>query len=432
LPQRFDTPRPGRLPLLRPALALASLALIVLLFLVRTVAPSAGRLTHGFLAYYVAGQAIHDGVPATRLYDDRWFVARVKELSQGTVADIYLANPPTLAVAWSPLAYLSPTAAREVWTWGVNLPCLALSLWLLAAEIGMLRRPWAIVAMSALVTLAAPTREQFSLGQMYVCLLLLHVIGWRAYIQRRNAIAGIALGLAIALKISGWPIAVLMLVQRRWAAAGWAAATAAVSALITLPWVGVSAWNTWLFRQIPHTMRSPDATVTAYQDTTGFWQHLFRFDAIYNPSPLFDAPALASLLTLVTTVGAILALMARKRSASIGFAAAVALTELLSPAAEQYHYVILLLPLAVLWHEAWRSQHAGLGACALLATLLIACPIDYKSAHPMWALLHNYPRLFGGWIAFTALLYADRYRAEHTDSADLTHGLNQTEALTTR
>ena len=84
------------------------------------------------------------------------------------------------------------------------------------------------------------------------------------------------------------------------------------------------------------------------------------------------------------------------------------LSELLSPAAEQYHYIILLLPLAVLWHEAYRSRDRVLGFCALAATLLIGLPIDYKSAHPMWFLTYNYPRLLCGWIVFTALLLADR------------------------
>jgi hypothetical protein len=43
----------------------------------------------------------------------------------------------------------------------------------------------------------------------------------------------------------------------------------------------------------------------------------------------------------------------------VRFTAAVALTELLSPFAEQYQYIVLLLPLAVLWHEAWLYRSVG-------------------------------------------------------------------------
>ena len=395
----------ARMQILSRMLALALLALVLAIFAARTAIPAAQRLTHGFLAYYVAGQALRDGEPGKRLYDDEWFAARVMEVSHGTVTDINI-NPPPLAVAWVPFAYLSAEDSLRLWI-ALNVLCLALSLWLIAVELGWSRRLWAIVAVTTLLTLAAPTREQIALGQMYACILLLYVIGWRAYVHRSDALAGIAVGLAIALKTQGWPIGLLMLAQRRWSAAWWVIATAAVAGLATLPWVGLDAWRAFLFEAIPSTT-TPWATLTAYQDTLGFWQHLFRYDAQRNPNPLFDAPALAAVLTLSTTIGACVALIVGKRTASVGFAAAVVLTEVLSPVAEQYHYVVMLLPLGVLWHAAWRSNNAALGCCALVATLLLACPIDYKSAHPAWAILHNYPRLLGGWLAFAALLYADR------------------------
>ena len=395
----------ARMQILSRMLALALLALVLAIFAARTAIPAAQRLTHGFLAYYVAGQALRDGEPGKRLYDDEWFAARVMEVSHGTVTDINI-NPPPLAVAWVPFAYLSAEDSLRLWI-ALNVLCLGLSLWLIAVELGWSRRLWAIVAVTTLLTLAAPTREQIALGQMYACILLLYVIGWRAYVHRSDALAGIAVGLAIALKTQGWPIGLLMLAQRRWSAAWWVIATAAVAGLATLPWVGLDAWRAFLFEAIPSTT-TPWATLTAYQDTLGFWQHLFRYDAQRNPNPLFDAPALAAVLTLSTTIGACVALIVGKRTASVGFAAAVVLTEVLSPVAEQYHYVVMLLPLGVLWHAAWRSNNAALGCCALVATLLLACPIDYKSAHPAWAILHNYPRLLGGWLAFAALLYADR------------------------
>lgn len=391
--------------ILSRTLALALLALVAAIFAVRTVIPSTHRLTHGFLTYYVAGQALRDGAPGKRLYDDEWFAARMMEVSHGTVTDINI-NPPTLAVAWVPFAYLSAEDSLRLWI-VLSVLCLALSLWLIAAELGWSRRLWAIVAMSTLLTLAAPTREQIALGQMYACILLLYVIGWCAYVHRSDAPAGIAVGLAIALKTQGWPIGLLMLAQRRWPAAWWAVATVAAAGLATLPWVGFDAWRAFLFEAIP-SATTPWGALTAYQDTMGFWQHLFRYDAQRNPNPLFDAPILAAVLTVTTSIGACFALVVGKRTASVGFAAAVVLTEVLSPVAEQYHYVVMLLPLAVLWHAALQSNNAALGCCALVATLLLACPIDYKSAHSAWAILHNYPRLMGGWLVFTALLYADR------------------------
>jgi hypothetical protein len=360
-------------------------------------------MTNGFLAYYVGAQTIKNGESGARLYDDEWFSARVKEVSGGQVTDIYLANPPVMAVAWVPFAYLTVEQARKLWI-GLSVVWLGIAVGLIATQLPGSRQPLALAGLAALFTLPAPAREQFLLGQMYSFLLLLHVIGWRAYTRRQDVLAGVALGLAMALKLSGWPIGLLMLSQRRWTAVWASIATGIGAAAVTLPWAGIDAWRTFIFVAVPHALGRPGATLTAYQDTAGFWQHWLRYDSHLNPHPLFNAPALAGILTVGTIAVACFALIARRRPAYVSYAAALALVELLSPAAEQYHYIVLLLPLAVLWHEARLLRSRGALCAACVATLLIAWPINYKAPHPVWALLLSYPRLIGGWIGFAALL----------------------------
>jgi hypothetical protein len=391
-------------------LAAAALAAIVSAFLIRTVVPSAGTLTHGFLAYYAAGQAIKDGEPGARLYDEQWFSARVAALSGGRVYDIYFVNTPVLAVSWLPLAYLPVESARRLWL-GLSTLALALSIAILASQFGWSRQLPGIAALTALFTLPTPVREQFNLGQMYAILLLLHMTGWQAYARRKDAVTGIVLGLAMALKLSGWPIGVLLIARRRWKALTWSIVTGAVAAVMSLPWVGIDSWRTLLLVTIPEAVQSPFAALPAYQDTTGFWQHLLRYDAHWNPNPIVDAPALAGVLTMATTVAACVALVLRPRPAHVSFAAAVALIELLSPFAEQFHYLLLMLPVAVLWQQTWLLRSAGALCTAFVASLLIACPIDYQLSQSGWAVLLNYPRLLGGWIAFVALLIPWRERS---------------------
>jgi hypothetical protein len=390
-------------PIVRGTVATTILTALVAVFIVHTVVPAAGRLTSGFLAYYVGAQTIKDGEPASRLYDDEWFSARVKEVSAGQVTDIYLANPPVMAVAWVPFAYLTVEQARKLWI-GLSVLCLGIAVGLIATQLSGSWHLLGLAGITALFTLPAPAREQFLLGQIYAFLLLLHVIGWRAYTRRHDAVAGVALGLAVALKLSGWPIGLLMLFQRRWTAVWSSIVTGIGAAAITLPWVGVDAWRTFLFVAVPRALHRPSATLTVYQDTGGFWQHWFRYDPHLNPHPIFNAPTLASILTISTAAVACVALVARRRPVYVSFAAAVALVELLSPAAEQYHYIVLLLPLAVLWRQAWLLRSRGTLCAACVATLLIAWPTNYKAPYPGWALLLSYPRLIGGWIVFAALL----------------------------
>jgi len=390
------------------AVALIMIVLVMGVFAVHTVTPAMARLTGGFMAYYIGGQTLRLNGHSTSLYDDPWFTQQVLQASNGSVRDVYLVNPPSLAVVCIPLSYLNVHVARQLWI-ALSVLSLAISLGLICAEFSWLSEPWYVAGLSALLFLAAPTRDQTASGQIYGYLLLLHVVGWRAYIRDKDPLAGTALGLAIALKLSGWPIGFLMMAQRRWTSALWAFATTIAVSLASLPWVGIDTWRAFLFRALPHTLRDPSAALTAYQDTTSFWQHLFRYDARLNPHPLFDFPALATVLSFGTAVAACVALVARPRPVSVTFAAAVALTELLSPLAEQYHYVLLILPLALLWQQVSLSRSTALAGCALVATLLIWWPIDYKSQHPIWAILHNYPRLIGGWILFAALLQADRF-----------------------
>jgi hypothetical protein len=395
--------RLGANPRLRAIMVTATLAVIVAVFLVHTVIPAATRLTHGFLAYYVGGQIIKNGEPGARLYEDEAFSARVREVSGGQVTDIYLANPPVMAVAWVPFAYLTIERARLLWV-GLSVLWLGLAIGLIATQLSGSWNLLGLAGLTALFTLPAPAREQFLLGQTYSFLLLLHVIGWRAYARRQDALAGLTLGLAMALKLSGWPIGLLMIARRRWTAVWSSIVTGLGAAVVTLPWAGIDAWHTFFFVAVPEALRRPGVTLTAYQDTGGFWQHWLRYDSHLNPHPIFNAPALASILTVGTAAVACFALIASRRTAYVSYAAAVALVELLSPAAEQYHYIVLLLPLAVLWREAWllRSSKALCAAC--VATLLIAWPMNYKAPHPVWAVLLSYPRLIGGWIGFAALL----------------------------
>jgi hypothetical protein len=393
----------------RTTLLWAFLAAVISLFIMRTVIPASGRLTNGFLACYVGGQIVKNREPGGHLYDKESFLARSLQVSGGEDRDVYSPDPPPLAVACLPLAYLQPMSARHLWIW-LNVLFLGLAIALIATQLSKPPRLLTISALTALFTLAAPARDQFFLGQLYALLLLLHAVGWRAYTRGHDATAGTALGLAMVLKVSGWPIGLLMIAQRRWTAVGWAIVAALGVAIVTLPWVGVDAWRAEVLTGVPKVLGWSEATLTAYQDTSGFWQHWFRYDAQFNPSPIIDAPWLATILTSTTTVIACTALVVRKCPTYARFGAAVALTEVLSPAAEQYHYTVLLLPLAILWHDAWLHRSKLTLGAAMVATFLIGWPIHYKVPHPAWAFLLNYPRLFGGWVLFAALLTARRSR----------------------
>ena len=154
---------------------------------------------------------------------------------------------------------------------------------------------------------------------------------------------------------------------------------------------------------------APSLAVTAYQSQLGFFHHLLIFDPQWNPHPWLNVPwlgfwlpALAMLAMLVASARA-----ARRADApDLVLALFVMASILLSPVALDYHYVLALLPVAILLAHlpSWGSLDsliAGLGW--LTAVAAIGLNLPYQSAAIQggaWALL-AYPKLYGAillWI----------------------------------
>ena len=76
---------------------------------------AAGRLTHGFVAYYAAARALAAGRMGAWVYDEALFMRYLQDLTGTTVLDIFGPNPPSMSLLLLPLAGLDPVSARAVW-----------------------------------------------------------------------------------------------------------------------------------------------------------------------------------------------------------------------------------------------------------------------------------------------------------------------------
>jgi uncharacterized membrane protein len=142
-------------------------------------------------------------------------------------------------------------------------------------------------------------------------------------------------------------------------------------------------------------------SVTAYQTQLGLVRHLFVHDARWNPVPLVDLPALASVLSV--TLGCALLgwtmLVAWKRPRNdLIFAAFSALTLILSPVSLDYHYTLALLPLAILLTDSHAHPMSAL--IVMLGALLIAADLPYRSPKLAAGALSvfAYPKLYGAYL----------------------------------
>ena len=392
-------------------LAAAVFSGMLVFFLAKTLVPLLGKMTHGFTAYYTASALLVQRELGPQAYDIAWFSERVQATMGQPAAEVITYNLPTFALLAVPLLAFDPQTARDIWMW-LNLLLLLASLGLMLATLRSNQKPfrtsfWLVFA--ALVFLFPPALANFYLGQAYIFLLFLFTVALWGLMTGRDWLAGLSLGLAFILKSSGLLLWLLLLLQRRWSAIGWGVVASLIVVSLSLPWIGLDIWRVYP-QETWRAMRSPLVTVTAYQTTHSFFSHLFQFDALLNPRPLSHRPLLAAMLNLAVTVLAVAATLWRGRWAStptarpLGmlFAALMCLNVVLSPVAEEHNFVLLLIPLIILFDHFLATNHwlsmdgLGLG----LACLLLMAPLPYKNPELGlgWLALLAYPRLYAGWL----------------------------------
>ncbi len=73
---------------------------------------SARSMTHGFVSYYAASRLLVAGELGPQAYDDRWFGAYVQDVTQSSVREIFIPNPPTMSLMAIPMVWLDARPAR--------------------------------------------------------------------------------------------------------------------------------------------------------------------------------------------------------------------------------------------------------------------------------------------------------------------------------
>ncbi|HXD08618.1 MAG TPA: glycosyltransferase family 87 protein, partial [Anaerolineales bacterium] len=279
--------------------ALTLMIISLLTFVAHTWQPASNKITHGFAAYYTSSRLILDRRGGQLFYDDTAFRTEVESLTGGRASDIYWANPPTTALMFLPLAGLSISNARYIWM-VLSLIALWLAMWLSGSAI--LRLPLqtgSFCIVSAIFFLSEPLAENFRFGQAYVVILALYALALFASSSGLDRLAGLCLGMALALKGSGIPLLVLLLFRGKWRIIFGALLTSIAMALFSLPLIGFAAWRNYVFDVVPKFLADPVLATTAYQTVPGFIQHMFTYHDIWNPNPLVNWPVVATFARLL-------------------------------------------------------------------------------------------------------------------------------------
>ncbi len=359
---------------------------------------SAWRTTHGFISYYAAARLMVEGHLGPDAYDDGWFGQYVQAITGTGVLEIFIPNPPMMALMATPVAWLDPHTARLIWLLASLAAAVATAVALARhREQGGMARTSVVMV---IVLLNPAMFANLRTGQGYLFVFALLGGAGLLLIRRRDRWAGVLAGLAFACKSAGLPLLVLAVWMGRWRAVRAALAAIAITIAITAVFVDATMWTRY-----PDAVREfvarPAGSVTAYQTTLGLSRRLCVADARWNPEPAMACAPVAFVIPALLLGGAVLwtLYLARRSPTQLWVAAGLCLSELTLPIAAESHFMLFAAAVALVPLGAWPL--------GIFATLYFV-PLSYTAEvyTTGWSVLAAYPRLYAAWFLWAMTIRA--------------------------
>ncbi|MEM9071724.1 MAG: glycosyltransferase family 87 protein [Myxococcota bacterium] len=283
----------------------------------------------------------------------------------GTTFDHASPHPPSLLPLLRPLAILEYETLATLWV-GVEIAAVvAMGLLLRRLQ----EHTGKVTLLLVLIVLGSdPCRFGIVLGQFSCILAFLTAAFVVAQQERRDRLAGVALGLAVVIKFWGAPLFVWLAVQRRWRTLVYAGSTAALFHALSLVFLTPAEWLDYFLHVAPEV-------------ASRYLAHPA------NVSLTSVSPWLALGLVLF---GAVVSL----RRKALGLTFMLVLTPVVSPIAWLHGTVAWAIPFCMML-SAGRNR--GLAAVAIALVLLGMTP------PVIWPALERPLRLLP---VFAALTYA--------------------------
>ena len=331
--------------------------------------------------------------------------------------------PPLFVYLILPTGWLPHAQGQQLW-FGLNVLILAgfLPLCIRASGARLAHHYWGLVVLGTV--LIPPTRLCLQLGQIGILIAFLIVASF-LLAPRKWGLAGALLAIASMIKLQPALVAIHYLLRPPRRVITWSIITTVLLLLLTLLPYGTAHYASY-FQTIIQQGKYPYAsehTISLY----GFASRLFSS----NPFavPVLDMPLLATVLTLVLSLG-ILAIglwIGRMKTNEHGtllqFCFWLCVSLVLWPANGYYNLSLLLLPLLAMLRYLEEHPDRQLRAWLIIATALLCIPPGWSKVHPalyqtlhmQWGVLLLTPALYG------VLLYAGLLAMLVVRSVDTKH-----------
>jgi Glycosyltransferase family 87 len=283
------------------------------------------------------------------------------------------AHPPTSVLLLLPLGLLSHPHALLVWNL-LSLLLLAAAVWIVLGARGLDCEPLYLVAAGCLLVCSTPLAAQVKTAQFNSLLALLIALVWIASRQDCGVIAGALVGCAASLKLFPGFLLLYFLGTRQWKALWVAVGTVVALHVLAVLTFGAGDVVRYFRDVVPQVSTWQSAWVNC--SLTGFWSRLFNVTT-GDTRELIRAPGLARILSLLSS-GLVTALVGWRvwnaqslRDRDLAFAATVLAMLLVSPITWDHYLLMLVVPVALLWHYRADTVSVQLLLAATIAVFMV-------------------------------------------------------------
>ncbi len=357
-------------------LLLFLVAVLALISAVDAVAVLRITNNHDFAVYYRAAQRLLSGQDIYAEIDS--FRAHIEQGLSTAREDTPwpFSTPPFHALVTAPLTILPYGWAAGVWT-ALCLCAIAASLCVVLAS----QRLFSLIGLAIALLLLyqyQPAVVAVRLGQIDIMIFLLIVLALYWLKQGAHGRAGLALGLAIGVKVFAGFLVLFLLWKRQWTAALWAMVSGALCLLGSFALVGFDGLRRYLDFSTLYTWGS-FAGYPYHQSINAFLARTLKPNSFL--APVADLPWLADALTLLATVllTAGLAWLTRRPTPpansrfELEYALVLCTMLLVLPPAPRYAFIWLLFGFLVVAARFLRGDGSTwLAALAALSYVLSA------------------------------------------------------------
>ena len=295
----------------------------------------------------------------------------------------YNAHPPTSVLLTLPFASLSYPNATLVWNL-FSLAALGVSFWLLARELCLPVALWWFAPMVTVLFVANPFRQQMSQGQWNLILLLLLVGAWAAARKDKDVRAGMLLGLATTIKLTPGFMLVYFVVQRRWRVVISGGISIAAITMLTASVLGLETFATYITEVLPVVREFSTAWMNS--SLIGMFQKLFdpaaaerRVEVLWASRSLAQFGGLAVCLAVVALWARAVYRAESQRQRDLAYGLSVTAMLLVSPITWDHYFLLLIIPLAILWVRLPAASWAR-GLFLLIIAVLCLPPVELWNA----------------------------------------------------